>query len=108
MRAHFHKIHYVQPGFCVCERACYFQTLKTELKASSVCSSLAFSCNIICQLHLDFFPLPLLPMNLIQTMKSNQAAPPGLIGAACYSPQPSLVSSDARAEHGSLQTGMLS
>jgi len=55
-RAHFLKIHYVRPGFCVCECVCCFQTMKTELKASSVYSPLAFICSIVFHIDLDFFP----------------------------------------------------
>lgn len=55
-RAHFLKIHYVQPGFCLRECVRCFRTMKTELKASSVYSLLAFICSIIFHLRLDFFP----------------------------------------------------
>lgn len=55
-RAHFLKTHYVQPGSCVCERVCSFQTMKTELEASSVYSLLAFICSVIFHLRLDFPP----------------------------------------------------
>lgn len=60
-RAHFLKIHYVQPGLCVCERVCCFQALKADLKTSSVYSSVAFICNVIFHLHLDFSPPSYLP-----------------------------------------------
>lgn len=55
LRAHLPKIHYVQPGFCVC--VCWFQTMKTELKAGSVYLPPVFICSIIFHLHLDLFPL---------------------------------------------------
>lgn len=108
-RAHFLKIHYVQPWLYVCERVCCFQIMKTELKASSVYSPLAFICSIIFHLHLDFFPSLCLSCILYkQITKSNQAAQPHLFTAACYSTQPLLVSGNARADHVSIQTGMLS
>lgn len=56
LKAHFLKIHYVQPEFCVCECVCCFQSMKSELKARSVYSLLAFICSIIFNHRLDFFP----------------------------------------------------
>lgn len=100
LRAHFLKIHYVQPGLCICECACCFQTLKTDLKTSSEYSPLAFICNVIFRLHLDYSPS--ISHESSASKQQNQIRLPSLASLPLHI-APHIVSSHARAKHAAIE-----